>query len=140
MMNRRHFLSVVVPAVAVAGCSRAEPVSRDRRQDPATDGSRDAVRSSSARPEKLKLTGFKAPVLCLVGWNAARERGFFAAEGLDVELLPLAPAETPAHHPAGSFLTGPMGVVRGDLVALEYQNLADLALGNGDYYVVAGEH
>jgi ABC-type nitrate/sulfonate/bicarbonate transport system substrate-binding protein len=74
-----------------------------------------------------------------VGWNAAVERGFFAAEGLDVELLPMAPG-TPAHHPGGAFLTGPTGVVRGDLVLLEYQNLADLALGNGDYYVIAGEH
>jgi NitT/TauT family transport system substrate-binding protein len=30
--------------------------------------------------------------------------------------------------------------MRGDLVVLEYQNLADLVSGDGDYYVVAGEH
>jgi len=97
-MNRRRFLSVVLPALAAARCSSSEPIPSDLRQEPATDASRGAGRSSPVRPEQLKLTGLRAPVLCLVGWNAAIERGFFAAEGLDVELLPMAPG-TPAHHP-----------------------------------------
>jgi NitT/TauT family transport system substrate-binding protein len=88
----------------------------------------------------MKLTTITPIALCLAGWATARELGFFSAEGLEVEFLTPSLGDTPLHHPIGSSLTGPMGTVRGDLVVLEYQNLADLALGRSDYYVVAGEH
>lgn len=136
-MNRRRFLSVVLPALAAARCSRAEQAPGGQPEAPAAQS---AAPPGSPSASLVKLTAFTAPALCLVGWNVALKKGFFAAEGLDVEFLRPATTDTPAHHPFGSFLSGPMGVVRGDLVVLEYQNLADLALGHGDYYVVAGEH
>jgi NitT/TauT family transport system substrate-binding protein len=88
----------------------------------------------------MKLTTNTPTALCLAGWAAASERGFFAAEGLEVEFLPASLSDTPSHHPFGSSLKGPMGAVRGDLLVLEYQQLAGLVSGHGDYYVVAGEH
>jgi len=135
-MNRRRFLSVVLPALAAARCSRAEQAPSARSAVPATQG----VTPTGSPASPVKLTAFKTSALCLVGWIVALERGFFAAEGLAVEFLAPSAADTPAHHPFGSFLNGPMGLVRGDLVVLEYQNLADLTLSTGEYYVVAGEH
>jgi ABC-type nitrate/sulfonate/bicarbonate transport system substrate-binding protein len=138
MPTRRTFLSQGLLALAATRCSSSESVSSKPVQNDKSDPSR-AEQVSTVSRQRVKLAAQLPRVLCQAGWIVARERGFFAAEGLDVEFLPPV-ATTPSHHPFGSFLTGPMGVMRGDMVVLEYQNLADLVSGNGDYYVVAGEH
>lgn len=140
MLTRRSFLSQGLLAVVATGCSSSEPTPATVRQNGASDPSRDTGPRSTVGREQVKLKAFTPLSLCLAGWAAAREHGFFAAEGLDVEFLPPSLTDTPSHHPFGSSLMGPTGTVRGDLVVLEYQNLADLVQGHGDYYVVAGEH
>ena len=77
--------------------------------------------------------------LCHVGVRVARERGFFAAEGLEVELL--SPDASGAHgHGVYDWLIGPSGRVRNDVALIEYPALADIALGRAEFYVLAGEH
>ena len=138
MMNRRQFLSVVVPAAAVAGCSRAEPVSRDRPQDSAA-----LVTGSPASPsaERIKLSVSKnTGVLCYVDWIVAREKGFFSAQRLDVEFFDDDVTRPHGHAWTSGWLNGPAGPVRNDVVVTEYPALQDIASGVMDYYVVAGEH
>jgi ABC-type nitrate/sulfonate/bicarbonate transport system substrate-binding protein len=139
MLTRRTFLSHGLLALAATGCSSPEPTTAVRQDGP-SDASRDTGPGSGGSREKVKLNAFAPNVLCLAGWAAASERGFFSAEGLEVEFLTPSLSDTPSHHPFGASLKGPMGTVRGDLVVLEYQNLADLVFGRGDYYVGAGEH
>jgi NitT/TauT family transport system substrate-binding protein len=68
----------------------------------------------------------------------ARERGFFAAEGLEVELLPV--DFSPGHEHSNAWVLGPNGRQQTDLMILEYPALADMVLGKLNYYVVGGEH
>jgi len=135
VISRRIFLSDVCMALAAAGCSSSPPTREDRGQDPAAPVTGAPVSESATR---LKLTAAHFPILCLVGSRVARERGFFAAEGLDVDLLPGDLSREHEHAPA--WVIGPSGPVRADITVIEYPNLVDLALGKLDYYVVAGEH
>jgi NitT/TauT family transport system substrate-binding protein len=87
------------------------------------------------------LTAAKIPgVLCLISWRIAADRGFFAAEGLDVEFLEQDFSGHQGHHLNPAWLKGPTGRVRNDLVVVEYPSLEQMASGEWDYYVVAGEH
>jgi ABC-type nitrate/sulfonate/bicarbonate transport system substrate-binding protein len=71
--------------------------------------------------------------------RVALARGLFAAEGLDVDLLPGDLSK--AHRMGGGdWLVGPNGPVRADITTIEFQALVDMALGQLDYYVIAGEH
>jgi ABC-type nitrate/sulfonate/bicarbonate transport system substrate-binding protein len=137
-MNRRRFLSVALPAMALAGCSRSEPPpSVDRGNAAASDASS----TISTNAERLKLAiGKTTGVLCLVDWAVASEKGFFSAEGLDVEYLEQDWSKFHGHHLMSDWLTGPAGPVRCDAMVIEYPSLQDMASGALDYYVVAGEH
>ena len=109
-MNRRRFLSVALPAMALAGCSRSEPTpSVDRSKGASSDTSS----TTSTNPERLKLAiGKTTGVLCLVDWAIASEKGFFSAEGLDVEYLEQDWSKFHGHHLMSDWLTGPAGPVR----------------------------
>ena len=138
VITRRGFLSTVLPAVAAAGCSRSDPVSTDRGRDSGVAESRPPVSTNAPR---LKLTTAKTPgVLCMISWMVAAERGYFDAEGLAVEFLEQDWAKHRGHHLNSPWLSGPTGPVRNDLVVVEYPSLQDMASGEFDYYVVAGEH
>jgi ABC-type nitrate/sulfonate/bicarbonate transport system substrate-binding protein len=131
------FLSEVVMALAATGCSPSEPVPSDRRS-----GSAAAVPAPvSQTGPRLKLTaGKNHGVLCYADWVVAREKGFFSAEGLDVEFLDQDTSRPHGHGFTSAWLTGPTGPVRTDLMPVEYPALADMASDQMDYYVVAGEH
>jgi NitT/TauT family transport system substrate-binding protein len=86
----------------------------------------------------VKLTALHLPGLCLIGTRIAKTRGFFEAEGLDVELLEGDMSRT--HEHTGAWVTGRSGPVRADITTLEYPALVPIAEGSLDYYVVAGEH
>jgi NitT/TauT family transport system substrate-binding protein len=86
----------------------------------------------------LKLSANHYPNLCNVGVRVARERGFFAAESLDVELLPV--DLSAGHDHSAAWLSGATGRVATDLMFLEYPGLVDLATGKLDFYVIGGEH
>jgi NitT/TauT family transport system substrate-binding protein len=136
-MNRRRFLSVTLPAMAIAGCSRSEPPpSVDRGAAAASDPSSDSTNAARVKLAIGKTTG----VLCLIDWMIAREKGFFAAEGLDLEYLDQDWSKFHGHHLMSQWLTGPAGSVRADAMVIEYPSLQDMASGALDYYVVAGEH
>lgn len=137
-MNRRRFLSVALPTMAIAGCSRSEPPSSvDRGKAAASDTSS----TTSANSERLKLAiGRPTGVLCLIDWVVASERGFFSAEGLDVEYLDQDFSKFHGHHLRSAWLKGPAGLVRSDAMVIEYPSLQEMASGAMDYYVVAGEH
>lgn len=138
MISRRHFLSTVLPVVAAASCARSEPVSPDSGPEPGAGNG--AVATSNTGP-RLKLTAARLPgVLCMISWRVAAERGFFAAEGLDVEFFPQDFSNHQGHHLNSAWLNGPTGPVRNDLIVVEYPSLQDMASGQWDYYVVAGEH
>jgi hypothetical protein len=92
MLPRRMFLSNGLLAMSAAGCSSSEPVSSDLRQG--TVAARDAGQRPVVGPETVELTTFTPTGLCLTGWVAARERGFFAAEGFEVGFLPPAVVDT----------------------------------------------
>ena len=135
-MNRRRFLSVAFPAMALAGCSRSEPPpSVDRGKAAASD-----VTGSTNAPRLRLATAKTTAVLCLVDWMVASEKGFFSAEGLDVEYLDQDWSKFHGHHLQSSWLNGPAGPVRNDAMVVEYPSLQDMASGLLDYYVVAGEH
>jgi NMT1-like family len=90
---------------------------------------------------RLKLTAANTPgVLCLISWRIAAERGFFAAEALDVEFLDQDFSNHQGHHLNSAWLRGPTGPVRNDLIVMEYPSLQEMVSGQWDYYVVAGEH
>lgn len=131
MKTRRMFLSDVFMALAAAGCSRSEPTPSDQHPEL-------SAKVTAAAGTRLKLTAVNVPNLCNVGTRVARERGFFAAEGLDVDLLPVDLA--PGHEHSNAWLVGTTGRVRADVMPVEYPALVDLALGQLDYYVVGGEH
>ena len=137
MMNRRQFLSVVLPALAAAGCSRSEPVPSDRRSNPAAEVTGGPPAQAGPR---LKLTaGTNTGVLCYTGWWVAHEKDFFSDEGLHVELLEEDASKAHGHGLTSEWLNGPAGPVRNDLMVVEYPALVAIASGEFDYYVVAGE-
>ena len=131
MVTRRVFLSDALVALAAAGCSSSDRAGSDERRGPAAEG-------AAASGARLKLTANHVPNLCQVGSRVARERGFFAAEGLDVDLLPVDLG--PGHEHSNSWVAGPNGRVQADIMNIEYPGLVDLALGKLDYRVVVGEH
>ena len=135
MQTRRMFLSEMLAGVAAASCSRPEPVPSGRSPNLAP-----VTGASVSKGPPLKLTMAHFPVLCLVASRVALERGFFAAEGLDVDLLPGDLAREHEHATAVTWVVGPGGPVRADVTVIEYQTLIEIALGQLDYYVVAGEH
>ena len=138
VITRRRFLSTALPAVAIAGCSRSDPVSTDRGRDSSVSESRSPVSTNAPR---LKLTAAKTPgVLCLISWRIAAERGYFAVEGLDVEFFDEDFTGHQGHHLNSAWLNGPAGRVRNDLIVVEYPSLQHMVSGEWDYYVVAGEH
>lgn len=136
MLTRRRFLGHTVGALAAAGCSRSRPASRDEAPDRASGAAAPPATSSAAT--RLKLVANHYPNLCNVGVRVARERGFFAAEGLDVELLPV--DFSPGHEHSNAWVVGANGRQQADIMILEYPALADMALGKLNYYVVGGEH
>jgi NitT/TauT family transport system substrate-binding protein len=73
--------------------------------------------------------------LCATDWVVARELGFFADEGIDVEFLPQSPGArdftTADHHD---------GPIQADLGVAEYAHLVKHASDEATHYVVAGEH
>jgi ABC-type nitrate/sulfonate/bicarbonate transport system substrate-binding protein len=137
-LGRRQFLSVALPALAVARCSRSEPVPSDDRRDVAAQETPSTI--SKNVPRVKLITGKTAGVLCLIDWMIAAEKGFFSAEGLDVEYLEQDWSRFHGHHLMSSWLKGPGGPVRCDAMVVEYPSLQDMASGSMDYYVVAGEH
>jgi NitT/TauT family transport system substrate-binding protein len=88
----------------------------------------------------LTLRAAQSPALCTLNYTIAVERGFFDAEGLDVELMPQDRARMHDHALQSSWLNGPEGAVRNDLMPIEYPSLPAIAAGKMDYYIVAGEH
>ena len=74
-------------------------------------------------------------ILCQLDWVVAKERGFFADEGLDVEFLD-------TDYTAANTVTGvgPNGPELTDVGVVEYPALPRLASRVDNYYVVAGEH
>jgi NitT/TauT family transport system substrate-binding protein len=122
----------VILLLTVAACSRSSATETGAGS---TNGS-PSIQASSGAP--LKLTTFKVPALCTLGWSVARQKGYFADEGLDVDLLPLDLSS--AHDHFLAWVKGPNGRVRTDLTVIEHAALADVATGRLDYYVVAGEH
>lgn len=130
-MNAARY-GIAVILLAVSACSRS---SSGTTTAGAAGGSASLQSPASAR---LKLTSFKMPALCTVGWSVARQKGYFADEGLDVDLLPVDFSDPHAHMLA--WVKGPEGRVRTDLTVIEHGALADVATGKLDYYVVAGEH
>jgi NitT/TauT family transport system substrate-binding protein len=79
-------------------------------------------------------------VLCYADWWVAYEKRFFSDEGLDVEFLEQRLSGAHYHGLVSDTLNGPGGPVRNDLMPVEFPALADMASGQLDYYVVAGEH
>jgi ABC-type nitrate/sulfonate/bicarbonate transport system substrate-binding protein len=89
------------------------------------------------------LTASRTPALCRIAWVVAEQKGFFTAEGLDVELLPTdvdPHAMVKPDIPGGRWVKGSSGRFEADVTVVEYANLPDMASGALDYYVVAGEH
>ena len=138
MLTRRMFLSDALIALAATGCSPPGRVSNGGGQDPAAPVA-GAPPSKIAPRFKLNVAS-PVGVLCQVSWFIARERGFFAAEGLDVEFLAQETSRPHGHGFTSAWLIGPAGPVRTDLMPVEYPALEDIASGQMDYYVVAGEH
>jgi NitT/TauT family transport system substrate-binding protein len=128
--TRRAFMWKLVAGAAAAGCSTP-----DRAAAP--DGPAGPLPGTSSSPP-LKLALNHAPNLCQVGSRVARERGYFAAEGLDVELLPMDLTGGQEH--SGAWVTGSRGRMPADVMLFEYQDLASIALGKLPYYVIGGEH
>jgi NitT/TauT family transport system substrate-binding protein len=124
--------------LGIVSCSRQEP-SGAATTEPTTSDAPAATRSTPL----LKLTASKSAALCRIAWVVAQQKGFFAAEGLDVDLLPtdVDPHAALEHDiPAGRWVNGPNGRMRADLTIVEYPHLPAMASGSLDYYVVAGEH
>ena len=137
-LGRRQFLSVALPALAVARCSRSEPVPADERRESVPQAEPSIVPKDASR---LRLTTAKtSAALCLIDWMIAREKGLFAAEGLDIEYLEQDWSRHQGHHLQSAWLNGPTGPVRCDAMVVEYPSLQDMASGSLDYYVVGGEH
>ena len=134
MITRRTFLSVTLPALATARCSRSEPASKPSR----TPSAQAAASGGSGNAPRLKITAAHQPNLCNVGMRIAHERGLFAAEGLEAVLLNR--DLSGGHDHAASWVVGPSGPMPADLAVLEYPNLAQIVSGELDYYVVLGEH
>jgi NitT/TauT family transport system substrate-binding protein len=86
------------------------------------------------------LKAGEARALCTLNWFIALEKGFFRAEGLDVEPLPQDRSRMHDHALQSAWLNGPEGPVRNDLMPIEYPSLPAMAAGDMDYYIVAGEH
>jgi NitT/TauT family transport system substrate-binding protein len=133
MLTRRMFVADMAVALAAAGCSRSDRTADNAPEVPAT-----GVSATPRRGPLLKLLANHHPNLCNVGSRVARERGFFAAEGLDVDLLPV--EFTAGHVHSGEWVAGPNGRVQADMIFVEYPALVDLASGKLDYKVVGGEH
>jgi NitT/TauT family transport system substrate-binding protein len=114
-----------------AGCS--SPDREAARNTPAKPPS-----GASPPPPTLKLALNHAPNLCQVGSRVAFERGYFEAEGLDVELLPIDLSS--GHDHSGAWVTGPSGRMPADVMLFEYQDLTAIALDQRGYYVIGGEH
>ena len=138
MLSRRHFLSVALPALAAARCSRPDRAPDDQRRDPAAQRTPSPTSQNGSRPKLA--TGGNDGGLCIVDWFIAREKGFFSAEGLDVEFFTEQAPDPHYHGLVSNWLNGPAGPVRTDVMVVEYPALADMASGQLDYYVVAGEH
>ena len=134
MITRRTFLSVTLPALATARCSRSEPASKPSR----TPSAQATASGGSGNAPRLKITAAHQPNLCNVGMRIAHERGLFAAEGLEAVLLNR--DLSGGHDHAASWVVGPSGPMPADLAVLEYPNLAQIVSGELDYYVVLGEH
>lgn len=137
MMDRRGFLSVL-PALAAAHCSRPDSPPNDRRPDPPAQNIGSQPGSS---PSRIKLNlAWNPGVLCQISWIIAGEKGFFSAEGLDVDFLNEDLSKPHVHAWTSGWVHGPSGPLRNDAMVVEYPGLQDMASGAMDYYVVAGEH
>jgi NitT/TauT family transport system substrate-binding protein len=133
VLPRRRFIGQALAALA-AGCARPDsgaPSSAATVEPP-------SAASTGATTPRLKLLANHFPNLCNVGVRVARDRGYFAAEGLDVDLHPVDLG--PGHEHSNEWLTGPNGPMRADLIMTEYPSLVDLASGRMDFYIVGGEH
>ena len=138
VMNRRHFLSMALPAVAAARCSRSDRVPDNQRRDSAPQRAPSPTPQNGS-PLKLSVSAHRG-VLCYASWWVTAEKGFFSAEGLDVELLQNDASHAHGYGLTSEWLNGPAGPVRNDVMPVEYPALVAMASGKFDYYVVAGEH
>jgi len=127
-ITRRAFLVSAVPVTVLVGhgCSSPEPAAPAEPVDASTP----------TAPVRVKLTAaLGAGALCVTDWIVARERGFFADEGLEVEFLPHASGAadftTAQHHE---------GPIQADIGVAEYAHLVRHVSDEATHYVVAGEH
>jgi NitT/TauT family transport system substrate-binding protein len=143
LASRRDALGCILSLLTLGwlGCSRRDPSSTAPTQNQTTvPAPPDTVRRETPL---LKLTASRTPALCRIAWVVAQQKGYFTAEGLDVELLAtrVDPHAAPDQDvPGGSWVNGPTGRFQTDLTVVEYANLPAMAAGSLDYYVVAGEH
>ena len=135
MITRRRFLSAAIPAVVAVRCSQSRSGSDNGSPKSTAQGTGPPVLSSAPR---LKLVAANFRNLCSISFRVARERGFFSAAGLDVDLLPA--DVSGGHQHTAAWVAAPSGSARADITVVEYPALADIAADKLDYYVVAGEH
>ncbi len=123
---RRPLLLSLPFLLVLTACSEPEPGPPTAAEPSSEDKSGDGVRVSAP---------IRPGTVCFIDWAIAREKGFFAAEGLDMKFGALDTSR-------GTILAlaAPDGPIDAEMGIVEYPELDDLASGELDYYVMAGEH